>query len=304
MKWIFRFILGTIIFATIGYTYWLFCIPLLQTPLASQDQLLERKNIQDQRFVSLDQPIFDSVFEADAFFDNDEPGIIISSSNISRFYPLMILRVHKIINDDFMNEPLAITYNPLSHTTLVFKRPLSQSSDPFLFHPYSISNHNQLYFYDQQTQSVWSQIEARVIQGILSSQTLELYPSELMTWKQFKAHHPNGQVLSYHTGFEYDYTQNPYREYISNNDIYFPLTNFDNRLFPKALIYGVNINGKTKAYTLEIIQKQKTIEETFENEQILISFDEEKQTVTSNQVLIPSFWFVWVDVYPQTLVYD
>ncbi len=52
-----------------------------------------------------------------------------------------------------------------------------------------------LVMYDRQTRSLWSQRRHRAIAGPLTGRTLEVVPSRITTWGDWKARHPRTTVL-------------------------------------------------------------------------------------------------------------
>ena len=50
--------------------------------------------------------------------------------------------------------------------------------------------------YDRQTDSWWSQAFGRSVHGPMKDTELEMYPSSMMTWKQWRDLHPDTEVLS------------------------------------------------------------------------------------------------------------
>lgn len=55
---------------------------------------------------------------------------------------------------------------------------------------------DNLVMYDRQTDSWWAQADGRAIRGPKTGTRLEQIPSDMMTWKQWRALHPGTQVLS------------------------------------------------------------------------------------------------------------
>jgi hypothetical protein len=59
----------------------------------------------------------------------------------------------------------------------------------------SLWNRN-LVMYDDETKSFWSQIQGEAKQGELKGATLEILPSEIVTWEEWRRQHPNTTVLN------------------------------------------------------------------------------------------------------------
>ncbi len=50
--------------------------------------------------------------------------------------------------------------------------------------------------YDEETKSYWSQIQGEAKQGELKGVNLEILPSEIITWEEWRRQHPNTTVLN------------------------------------------------------------------------------------------------------------
>lgn len=64
-----------------------------------------------------------------------------------------------------------------------------------------------------QTESLWSQIRRQAVTGPLSGSRLETLPSTLTIWRKWLKEHPQTEVLSFDTGYNRDYSQDPYQDY-------------------------------------------------------------------------------------------
>ncbi len=52
-----------------------------------------------------------------------------------------------------------------------------------------------LVLYDRETDSLWTQMSGDAIDGPLKGESLQEIPSEMSTWAEWKARHPNTVVL-------------------------------------------------------------------------------------------------------------
>ena len=72
---------------------------------------------------------------------------------------------------------------------------------------------SDLIMYDRTTESLWQQFTGEGIIGDLAGEQLPFVPSALVSFADFRAAYPDGQVLSRETGFSRDYGRNPYEGY-------------------------------------------------------------------------------------------
>ena len=55
---------------------------------------------------------------------------------------------------------------------------------------------SNILMYDEQTESLWSQVMQRAVTGPLSGTKMEKLSSVLTTWKKWQAHHPDTDALT------------------------------------------------------------------------------------------------------------
>ena len=97
-----------------------------------------------------------------------------------------------------------------------------------------------LVLYDRETQTRWTQLSGKAIDGPLTGQKLEEIPSEVSTWAEWKARHPRTALLK-----KTEPVGPAYVGYASNDEMLgiFGSRNSDDRLPGKELIYGVRLPG-------------------------------------------------------------
>jgi hypothetical protein len=123
---------------------------------------------------------------------DDAPVVGVESDGEARAYPLRILDHHEVVNDSF-GGPLLVTYCPLCGSAVVAVREVRGQETVF-----GVSGklwRNDLVLYDEATDSLWSQLLATAIQGPATGERLELVPSSLSTWGEWREAHPETRVL-------------------------------------------------------------------------------------------------------------
>lgn len=129
---------------------------------------------------SLDKPIFIKAGEAEFLMPSDKL-IGLSLNGIEKAFPIAILNYHELVNDHFCSQLVTISYCPLCGTGMVFNARVK--GDPLVFGVSGLLYNNDLLMYDRKTQSLWSQIEGRAINGPLKGEHLQLIPVEHTTWR-------------------------------------------------------------------------------------------------------------------------
>jgi hypothetical protein len=77
-------------------------------------------------------------------------------------------------------------------------------------------------------------------------------------------------VLSKDTGFTRPYGVDPYGDYYTNDQLYFPISNLDKRLGLKVIVVGLNNGGHYKAYVLHQIESNKVINDKTSDKTIVL----------------------------------
>lgn len=260
---------------------------------------------------SIDNPKFVSLLEANKFLKDNEPGIAIDSDGVRRFYPFQILVWHEIVNDTIGSKRMLVTYCPLCLSGIVFD-PMVQGERVTFGTSGKLWNSN-LVMYDRKTDSLWSQVLGEAIVGEMTGTQLNVLPSDIMRYGDFKKINPDGAVLSRDTGTIRFYGQDPYGDYYTTPGIYFPVGKKDDRLNEKDFILGIVVNGKAKAYLPEVVKRVGKIEDRFEGKTIIVKYEKEIDAVRlfekkSDGTLdrinpFSAFWFSWVATHPDTEVF-
>jgi hypothetical protein len=266
---------------------------------------------------SIDDPRFESTAAADQYLKDEGLGLDVEVDGDHRFYPYQILVWHEIVNDEFNGRPLVITFCPLCFTGLVYERTVGDRL--LTFGTSGLLWNNNLVMYDRETDSLWSQVLGEAMSGELKGTKLTRYQAMTMSWADWKAAYPRGQVLTRETGADRDYTRDPYGNYYQTPAVWFPLSSTDSRLSSKAFIYGVTIptDGEPlrAAYPLEAVRELGEIRDTVGGLPIVVEYDEELGTARAYRLLIDgekgepvfieeAFWFIWAAAFPEVQLYQ
>ncbi|MBI1908289.1 DUF3179 domain-containing protein [Candidatus Uhrbacteria bacterium] len=224
---------------------------------------------------ALEHPSFESVPAADQHLDDAGTGIVVEAGNRQRFYPFQILVWHQVVNDVVDGRSIVVFHDPLSGASGASERGRAEGdSSVFLVSGNVYEGHSLLQ--DRQTGSLWSPVLGVSVRGTLAGTSLVPSPQTvLMTWGAFKQKYPGAEVLSRNTGFERDYTRNPYEAYASSNQVWFPLSSLDGRLPAKARVYGFVLENGAKAYPVEAVTTQPVLSDTVGGEGVLFLHDAE-----------------------------
>lgn len=256
---------------------------------------------------AIDNPKFVSSKKSDLADADRVLGV--KENGIAKAYPINILNFHEIVNDQFGDKPVVVTYCPLCGSGIAFDATVKGEAKTFGVS--GLLYNSDVLLYDRETESLWSQLRYEAVSGPLQGEQLEVLPTANTTWKAWKTNNPETLVLSENTGYDRNYALNPYPGYGYSTDIYFPVSQSDDQFHPKEMLIGLEVNGKFKAYPFSELEKsqQPTIKDTFQGKEIRILHNSEAKSAeildTEGNVLpaVTNFWFAWYAFHPDTEIY-
>jgi hypothetical protein len=196
---------------------------------------------------SIDNPQFTNVTNASYLNDNDLV-IGLKIDGVIRAYPHPILDWHEIVNDELSGTKIALTYCPLTGSAIAWNRDGLAGGSTF-----GVSGllfNSNLIPYDRGSQSNWSQMMVRSVNGNLIGKEIETTQVLETTYKTWREMYPGSKILSTNTGFSRSYGTYPYGGYRTNNDLLFPVNFEDNRLHKKARVLGLIAGEISIAYPI------------------------------------------------------
>jgi hypothetical protein len=186
-------------------------------------------------------------------------------------YPHTILDWHEIINDNVGDISVAVTYCPLTGTGIGWNRILNGSETTFGVS--GLLYNTNLIPFDRATNSNWSQILNKSVNGSLKDQRADLIILFETNWKTWKTLYPNSKVVSQNTGFSRSYGISPYGDYSTNhNRLLFPVSSNDDRLSSKERVHSiVTDSGKAKSYRFSSLVSKNIVIDSFEGKKYLVA---------------------------------
>jgi hypothetical protein len=205
-----------------------------------------------------------------ATYLNDSDLVIgFKNGNDVRAYPHAILDWHEIVNDNINEVSVAITYCPLTGTGIGWDRIVFRGEET-TFGVSGLLYNTNLIPYDRATDSNWSQILNKSVNGRLIGQEAELIGLFETDWKTWKTIYPDTKVLSNETGFNRTYGSSPYGDYNNLDDFFlFPVSK-DRRLPLKERVLAIVSGGQAKVYRFSDFQSDNIIKDSFNGEDYLI----------------------------------
>lgn len=190
-------------------------------------------------------------------------------------YPIQIMDWHEIVNDDLDGRTFSVTYCPLTATGIVWDSRSEFGTSGLLYR-------NNLIAYDRNTESLWSQMLMRSVNGERIGESTRLIDQVVeTTWAVWKEMYPESNVLSDETGFDRNYDSWTYgKEYEEKNDIFIfpPKNRLDTRIQSKSRVHAIFPEGDLdeesdiRVYELRKFDKElELLEDTFDGKEVIIA---------------------------------
>ena len=202
----------------------------------------------------------------------------------ARAYPLRVLGWHEVVNEAFGGS-LLVSYCPLCGSAVVARRAVAGTERTF-----GVSGllwNDNLVMYDAESDSLWSQVAATGIRGPLTGTELELVPSTLARWDEWRADHPDtgvllpppfsGTVVGRGHAAVRDYTFDPYGAYETNDQVGFAGLRgeeravADDRLPAKVEVLGLVRNDEAKAYPRPAVDREGVLNDRVGGTPVLVA---------------------------------
>lgn len=202
---------------------------------------------------SIDDPIYIGATSKE-FIDNEfykaldpeELLTVVKVGNVVHLYPHRILEYHEVVNDVIGDQPIVVSFCPLTGTSRAWSREFNEQI--FEFGVSGLLYNNNLVLYDRNTDSNWSQILNKSVNGdmigtsVSSLNVLEIEAQDMINVEG------RIKLLSTETGIQYDYQFPVYGDYKESDRISFPLKFSDTTIPIKERVIGVTINNITNVY--------------------------------------------------------
>ncbi|MEM1120766.1 MAG: DUF3179 domain-containing protein [Bacteroidota bacterium] len=208
--------------------------------------------------VAIDYPQFETIAQT-TYLEEEDLVTVLQVDEAIKAYPHAILDVHEIVNDKVADLPIAINYCPFTGTGMAWERTLDGVETTFGIS--GLLYNTNLMPFDRSTETIWSQLEFKGVNGALLGQPARVHSMVEMPYGLFKKLFPTGKVLSKNTGFNLVYGDYPYLDFRTNNDFFvFPVTATDTRLPNKERVLCIIGPNATKIYRFSTFNQRADIQ--------------------------------------------
>ena len=216
---------------------------------------------------ALQNPIFEPASSITDVQPNDLV-IALRSEGQVKVYPHDIMDYHEIVNDGPADQPLTMSYCPLTGSAVAWHGTASHADSSFGVSGF-LYNSNLL-LYDRETESLWSQM----LQLAVNGPRLREVPSPIQvietTFATLKMMYPDAMVMSRDTGHVRVYDDYPYGDYKNSDQLLFRVSRQDNRMLLKQRVIGIYDFDESKVYQLGGFSGTQTINDQFKDQSIVV----------------------------------
>jgi hypothetical protein len=255
----------------------------------------------------VEKPAYVSVAEGSKQWNDDALVDAVTIDGQARAYPRFVTVWHEIVNETAGGKPIAITYCPLTGSTLVFDGRLADGRTTTFGTSGMLYNSN-LVMYDRATKSMWPQLLGIAVRGERKGERLtELGGAVTTTFGRWKAKFPDGLVLSRETGHARAYGTWPYGDYDTAGEPFFPVRFTDRRFPSKKIVVGIRSNGAALAIPKDEFAARKEQNVEVGGRELVARHDADLDAVrvldrkTGDAVSAYNvMWFAWYAFNPKT----
>lgn len=255
---------------------------------------------------AIDYPEFLTISQMGRLLQPIDFGILLQVADDYRFYPFRILNWHEIVNDVVGGLPVAVTFCPLCGSAMVFNRIVN--GDTLSFGVSGQLYESNLLMFDEATESLWLQASGQCVVGDYAGSRLQLVNSVVLSFEDVVNRFPQARVLGFNTGFDRDYLQNPYVEYEHTEELYFPVSQQNNRFASKDMMYVVVVDSFTVALHWKSLVQKGRVQVSTPSAVVVVEVNDyipQARNSGSNELLAGYFtyWFSWYAVHGQSGTY-
>lgn len=178
--------------------------------------------------------------------DADEV-VVVSINGVQKIFPIKILNYHEIVNDTIGGVPVSVVHSPYSYTTSVWKNRVNVFD--LMFSVSGLVYNNNILMYDRLTDSKWSQLLGKAVNGPLITSEPTQFSFVQTTWGKWKELQEYHLIMDKPHGTKLDYETYPLGNYkLDNEYLPFPISNTDPRLMPKKIVFAIADGNEAKVF--------------------------------------------------------
>lgn len=196
--------------------------------------------------------------------------------------PHNVLWWHEIVNLNGDDQALAITYCPLTGSSVIFDRSAVGGAE---FGVSGLIFHNNLIMYDRrEPSSLWPQMHRKAGCGPELGRLLPTVPAIDIQWQGWLTLHPNTLVVSGDLEPKRPYNLYPYGDYEADPNFQVDMPFVDDRLFVKDRVLGLpraGLAGFGMAFPLDIVEPWRVVHVDYAGSAAVVFWDRDKSAAVA-----------------------
>lgn len=205
----------------------------------------------------------------DTELPDDALVISIVNGDEARAYPIRYLTFHHQVPDSIGQQAVMVTYCSVCRSGIVFA-PDSTTGDG-KFRLVGMDQFNAM-FEDSETGSWWMQATGVCVAGELKGNHLEVYPSEQLSFGEWKKRYPDGKVMLPDPAYADRYDDDKFEKGTTTSSLEYTDTA---AWQDKSWIVGIEHNGSYRAYDWQQLIRERVIQDNLGGDQIILTIDDE-----------------------------
>lgn len=223
-------------------------------------------------------PVIYESAEADKRVGEDDVVIGLVHGGEARAYSRDTISRPHFYSDTVGGTPVTVSYCILCNSGMAFKNELNNK--PMKLGCVTAFNNNIIYR-DAESGNFIQQLDGKVIHGPDKGEQLELLPTIMTTWAEWKQLYPQTKLYYAPAGTLRDKMVGlmlnmmiPIHKLAARSKPWHRIQGkLDGRLPAMSFVYGVELNGETCAYPESLLQRQPVFNDTVGGEPIVVFYD-------------------------------
>jgi len=196
------------------------------------------------------------------FLSEGEKVFAVSAGGAHHAWPARYLSWHEMVNDTVGGEPVSLGFCTLCNTAIAYSG-RAPAGGRRTFGTSGLLYRSNKLMIDRQTGTLWSQLTGEPVVGTLAAAPvrLDMVPLTVTTWGEWRRAHPASTVTKLDASFgaRWGYDYRPGAADRKREGVAFPVWQKSGALPPKEEIYGLRIGANAKAWPIERVIREKTV---------------------------------------------
>lgn len=249
---------------------------------------------------------------SEAFFGDDREVIVVEVNQERRAYPLgKMVAARHLVHDVVGGVPVLVSYCPLCGSGVAFQAELNAQER--FFSVVGVFRRN-LIMEDHVTHTIWQQATGKAIYGKDAGCELAMLPAFQLSWQEAKKLGRITLAMEPEDVRKGPFSRRKAVEFLGKitGSIMVPgFTPLTKALDPRETVFGIHLNGASKAYPLSRLTQLKEFTDEIGGTAIELSFDPEKNLLLAKrmngdvELLVERHWWLgWKEFHPETELYQ